>query len=142
MRVKGNSLFEKLGIGLLGIFLLFVFGCEKEKSVTGPTASNTSESSINNAAINAAGTSSCGESYGNPYPCCKNGGNCTWWAWKMAKENWRVSLPIWGDAYQWLNNAESSGYQTTPTPEVNSIAVNTTAMATINGKRQKARHVA
>lgn len=146
MIVKGNSLFGKLGIGLSAIFLLFVFiGCEKEKSVTGPTASTPAEILVNNEAINAAGPSnSCGGYYssGNPYPCCKNGGNCTWWAWKMAKGNWGVSLPSWGDAYQWLNNAGNSGYQTTTTPEVNSIAINTTAMATINGKRQKAGHVA
>jgi hypothetical protein len=52
MRVKGNSLFGKLVIGVAGIFLLFVIGgCEKEKSVTGPTAFNASETSINNAAV-------------------------------------------------------------------------------------------
>ncbi|MBI5199096.1 MAG: hypothetical protein HZA09_03665 [Nitrospirae bacterium] len=43
---------ENLVIGLAGIFLLFVIGgCEKEKSVTGPTAFNASETSINDAAM-------------------------------------------------------------------------------------------
>lgn len=52
MRVKGDSLFGKLVTGLAGIFLLFVFiGCEKEKSVAGPTAFNASETSINDATM-------------------------------------------------------------------------------------------
>lgn len=43
-RVTKNQLFGKLVIGLAGIFMLFVLaGCEKEKSVTGPTASTTTK---------------------------------------------------------------------------------------------------
>ena len=52
MKIKGSSLFGKLGIGLAGIFLLFVFGgCEKEKSVTGHTASTATETFINDTAM-------------------------------------------------------------------------------------------
>ena len=37
---------------------------------------------------------------GNPYccpgeDCCQDKGNCVWWAWKMARENWSVGLPNW-----------------------------------------------
>ncbi len=52
MRVTLVSLFGKLVVGLAGIFLLFVFvGCEKERSVTGPTSSTTTEMFIDNAAM-------------------------------------------------------------------------------------------
>lgn len=51
MKLKIGSLFGKLVIGLSGIFMLFVLaGCEKEKSVTGPTASTTTEANIYDAA--------------------------------------------------------------------------------------------
>ena len=41
----------------------------------------------------------------NPYPCCDNGGNCTWWAWEAACCKWGVALPSWGNANQWVGNA-------------------------------------
>ena len=37
------------------------------------------------------------QSDGNPY-ACDSGGNCTWWGWKMARDNWGDPLPMWGDA--------------------------------------------
>ncbi|NLX21526.1 MAG: CHAP domain-containing protein [Phycisphaerae bacterium] len=58
----------------------------------------------------------------NPYPCCDNGGNCTWWAWHAACCNWGVGCPGWGNAHSWLGNAQASGYPTTSTPTVGSIA--------------------
>lgn len=40
MKVKGDSLFGKLVIGLAGIFLLFsIVGCDNDELVTGLTAS-------------------------------------------------------------------------------------------------------
>ena len=35
------------------------------------------------------------------YPCCPNGGNCTWWAWEMVCRNWNISLVNWGNANTW-----------------------------------------
>ncbi len=61
----------------------------------------------------------------NPYPCCSNGGNCTWWAWDRACRNWVRALPGWGNAKSWYSNAQASGYPTGTTPEVGSIAVDT-----------------
>ncbi len=41
----------------------------------------------------------------NPYPCCDNGGNCTWWAWEGACCGWAIGVPGWGNANQWVGNA-------------------------------------
>lgn len=79
---------------------------------------------------------------GNPYPCCDNDGggylgtkdgNCTWWAWKRAKEVWG-SMPInssgnyvsWGSAGVWATNARNSGYQVLTSPAPESVGVRTT----------------
>ena len=61
--------------------------------------------------------------YGNVYPCCTNGGNCTWWAWKRAKEVWGVNLPNWGNPVTWTNYARNAGYKVSSMPAVNTIAV-------------------
>lgn len=82
---------------------------------------------------------SCGgnSSSGNPYPCCdnngnsssadQNDGNCTWWAWKMAKDNWGHSLPGWSNANTWDDYArpvnKTSGYVVLPVPTIKSLAV-------------------
>ena len=52
-------------------------------------------------------TCQCGRN--NPYPCCDNGGNCTWWAWHAACCNWGIGLPGWGNANQWYGNAAANG---------------------------------
>jgi len=44
----------------------------------------------------------------NPYPCCDNGGNCTWMAWENACCHWGVGLPGWGNANQWVGNANAN----------------------------------
>lgn len=44
----------------------------------------------------------------NPYPCCDNGGNCTWYAWHSACCNWGVGLPGWGNANQWAGHARAN----------------------------------
>jgi hypothetical protein len=43
-------------------------------------------------------SSCCGyNSPGNPFPCCDNKGNCTWWVWYR----YTVPLPFRGDAWTW-----------------------------------------
>lgn len=60
----------------------------------------------------------------NPYPCCSNGGNCTWWAWEAACCNWKVGLPGWGNANQWAGNAKAHpSYEVLSKPVVGSIGV-------------------
>jgi len=60
----------------------------------------------------------------NPYPCCSNGGNCTWWAWEAACCNWKVGLPGWGNANQWAGNAKANpSYDVKSSPVAGSIAV-------------------
>ena len=63
----------------------------------------------------------CGMS--DPYPCCDNGGNCTWWAWEAACCSWAVGLPGWGNANQWRGNALAhADYDVLDHPVVGSIA--------------------
>ena len=62
----------------------------------------------------------------NPYPCCSNGSNCTWWAWKAACCNWKVALPGWGNANTWASYASKNGnYQVLANPVPGSIATGT-----------------
>lgn len=59
----------------------------------------------------------------DPYPCCANGGNCTWWAWESACCNWGAALPGWGNANQWGGNAKlDPNYDVLASPVVGSIA--------------------
>ncbi|MBI3185624.1 MAG: CHAP domain-containing protein [Myxococcales bacterium] len=61
----------------------------------------------------------------NPYPCCDNGGNCTWSAWDSACCSWKVALPGWGNANQWAGNAKSHpSYDALSYPVTSSIACN------------------
>jgi hypothetical protein len=60
----------------------------------------------------------------NPYPCCNNGGNCTWWAWEDACCTWGIALPGWGNANQWAGNAKANaGFEVKSAPVVHSIGV-------------------
>jgi len=62
----------------------------------------------------------------NPYPCCDNGSNCTWWAWESACCNWGVALPGWGNANTWGKYASQNGnYEVHGNPIVGSIATST-----------------
>jgi surface antigen len=79
-------------------------------------------------------------STGNPLPCCDTGGNCTWWAWKMAKEaNW-PAIPT-GNANTWDDTAKANKnlYNTSTVPTVGAIAVKESSPYTcsINGKSVK-----
>lgn len=51
------------------------------------------------------------------------GTNCTWYAWKMASEKAGVTLPGWGNAKNWYQDAKNSGYTVGTTPKANSIIV-------------------
>lgn len=72
----------------------------------------------------------CGDQYDtcqcnmdNPYPCCDNGGNCTWWAWEKACCNWGVGLPSpWRHAKYWAVDLASNGYSVSSTARAGSIA--------------------
>src|SRR6266571_228085 len=64
---------------------------------------------------------------GNPFQLCPGpypgGGNCVWWAW----EQWYLlgyNLPLnWGNAADWIVDAERTGLPLGTTPRVGSIAV-------------------
>ncbi|HEX6480686.1 MAG TPA: CHAP domain-containing protein [Ktedonobacteraceae bacterium] len=74
---------------------------------------------------------SCSQAYfspdGNPFTLCPGpyptGGNCVWWAW----EQWHLlgyNLPLnWGNAADWIVDAERFGLPLGTTPRVGSIAV-------------------
>jgi hypothetical protein len=66
-------------------------------------------------------TCQCGAN--NPYPCCDNGGNCTWYAWNAACCSLAVGLPSWGNAKQWTGNARANGaYAVHGSPVVNAVS--------------------
>jgi CHAP domain len=64
---------------------------------------------------------------GNPFPLCPGpfptGGNCVWWAW----EQWHLLAydlpPNWGNAADWIVDAERTGLPIGTTPRPGSIAV-------------------
>lgn len=66
----------------------------------------------------------CGRSY-NIYPCCPNGGNCTWWAWESVCSNWNVGLVNWGNANTWAGHANVDPDYDLVGPTVGSIATST-----------------
>jgi surface antigen len=71
-------------------------------------------------------------SVGNPYSCFGKG-NCVWWGWKMAKDNWGDPLQKWGDAKYWADGARRAMYTVDSTPAVNTLAVNTTVYSAAAG---------
>ncbi len=74
---------------------------------------------------------SCNQAYyshdGNPFQLCPSaypgGGNCVWWAW----EQWHLlgyDLPLnWGNAADWVVDAERTGLPVGTQPRVGAIAV-------------------
>ncbi len=68
--------------------------------------------------INAVSAASNPYKQSGPY-----GTNCTWYAWKMAYEKAGVTLPGWGNAKEWYNDAKNAGYSVGTTPKANSIVV-------------------
>ena len=57
--------------------------------------------------ISAVAVDKCGgfTSKGDPFPCCTgkgtNDANCTWWAWKKAKDQWGEAPVSSGNAGTW-----------------------------------------
>jgi CHAP domain len=69
-------------------------------------------------------TCTCGAN--NPYPCCDNGGNCTWYSWHSACCNWGMALPGWGNANTWAQYATANpNFEVLPDPVIGSIACRT-----------------
>ena len=66
----------------------------------------------------------------NPY----SGGwaNCTYGAWQALYNERGISLPNFGNAYQWVDVASSYGYATGTTPAAGSIAVYTNHVAYVD----------
>ncbi len=89
----------------------------------------------NQKCITTFSSNTCGgiSSPDNPFTCCANGGNCTWWAWYMANSKWNVDFPSRRNAMHWADDARMSGYPVSSTPAVDTIAVNTTQ--TVDGIR-------
>ena len=70
--------------------------------------------------------------FANPYSYTwSDGGNCTWFAWEMAREHWHVGLPDVGNALNWTALAgqtfdvewQTYQIQTTDTPAPDEIMV-------------------
>lgn len=51
------------------------------------------------------------------------GTNCTWYAWQMAYEKAGVTLPGFGNAKEWYDDAKRAGYTVGTQPKANSIIV-------------------
>jgi hypothetical protein len=59
-------------------------------------------------------------------PSCGDKGNCTWWAWKNAQDNWSQSLPWCTKAKAWARMARLYTWPVKKTPAPNTICVNST----------------
>lgn len=60
----------------------------------------------------------------NPYPCCSNGGNCTWWAWHSMCCSWAIGPGNWGNAKDWVAHARSDArFEVRSKPVAGSVAV-------------------
>lgn len=58
----------------------------------------------------------------NPFPCCDNGGNCTWYAFHRACCDWGVAVPMRGNANTWAGVARNDpAYEVIGYPVVQSI---------------------
>lgn len=59
----------------------------------------------------------------NPYKNIAWSTGCTRYAWGRANERRNLSLPSWGNAVNWYDNARNAGYSVGATPRAHSIAV-------------------
>ncbi len=119
--VSGNSRYL---IHMLGICLLISLVCvEFAAFVPGVDAHSHTAATVNDECASISFSSD-----GNPFGLCPgpfptSGGNCVWWAW----EQWHLlgyDLPLnWGNAADWIIDAERSGLPLGTTPRVGSIAV-------------------
>ncbi len=98
----------------------------------GPAYNSRAQSTVSTTAHTSATVDeNCKASYfsrdGNPFQLCPGpfpgGGNCVWWAW----EQWHLlgyDLPLnWGNAADWVVDAERTGLPIGTEPRVGSIAV-------------------
>ena len=78
----------------------------------------------------ATATEQCGDqkSKGNPLPCCDNGANCTWWAWRHATLSGWKAIPI-GNANKWddFARANSKTLNISTAPSVGAVGVKNSA---------------
>jgi len=119
---------KKLFLPILIISGIVVFLC----AAIGPlNALRAQSDNITVARTSATVNESCNTAYysrdGNPFQLCPGpypgGGNCVWWAW----EQWHLlgyDLPLnWGNAADWIVDAERAGLSVGKEPRVGSIAV-------------------
>ncbi|MES1912874.1 MAG: hypothetical protein MHM6MM_005098 [Cercozoa sp. M6MM] len=66
-------------------------------------------------------TCQCGAN--NPFPCCSNGGNCTWYAWHSGCCHWGINVPARRNAKEWSWELRNAGWKITTGPRVNSISI-------------------
>ena len=112
----------------LGISLLFVLISIEIVPILGHTVfAQGASSDHTNASVDTTCRQMFHSSDGNPFLLCPGpyprGGNCVWWAWEM----WHLldyNLPLnWGNAADWIADAEGAGLTVGDTPRVGSIAV-------------------
>ncbi len=119
---------QTLFLPILIIFAVLLFLC----IAIGPAYNSHAQSTIATTAHTSATVDeNCKASYysrdGNPFQLCPGpfpgGGNCVWWAW----EQWHLlgyDLPLnWGNAADWVVDAERTGLPIGTEPRVGSIAV-------------------
>jgi MYXO-CTERM domain-containing protein len=99
-----------------GIFVVAIFFAAGSFAPSADAAFSCGGQSHQNACGNAT----------NIYPCCPNGGNCTWWAWEEICRNWGISLPNWGNANTWATHARvDPRFDLLGGPVVNSVGTAT-----------------
>ena len=119
---------KKLVLPLSVIFVVLLF----LGIAIGPAYSSRAQSNVvTTAHTSATVDENCKASYysrdGNPFQLCPGpfpgGGNCVWWAW----EQWHLlgyDLPLnWGNAADWVVDAERTGLPIGTTPRAGAIAV-------------------
>src|SRR6266571_1451247 len=125
-RVQLRNVTRQHLFGLLGVLLFFVLMGIEFGPINGPQVH---ASPLNHTVETVNGE--CSQFYytsdGNPFPLCPGpyprGGNCVWWGWEM----WHLlgyNLPDnWGNAADWIVDAERTGLPLGRTPRVGSLAV-------------------
>lgn len=76
----------------------------------------------------------------NIYP--NGNANCTAYVWQRTYDKLGISLPGWGNAQDWYNNAKSQGYQVSDTPKADYIVVYGKTKNYIKDKQGSPGHVA
>src|SRR5258708_25738422 len=121
-RMRPRYSIRLLGLLFLGMFLCCEFALTIPLLHTPVAAFDHTASTLDD---------SCNQAFyspdGNPFQLCPGpypgGGNCVWWAW----EQWHLlgyNLPLnWGNAADWIVDAEHTGLPLGTTPRVGSIAV-------------------